>query len=267
MKIKENAQFETISKLRPKYKKFVLSEDVLMTCRSIKVDDIYENMINDYPSGYGKHMCSILKLLPNRECILYFPSNKNSLYNNIVFEYVKTDEGVVFTLNQLVGNTNTLVRTTQYFSFKDNTTNVNFQTNGINGIDEKLKLQLDEFYLNLFGNNYYTNTITDMIEFILKPMIFIELSGKNVKFIDIKSKNEYGNIFKPLHIKNQTKVDVVYVNSLWNVGSIGLGEFKVRGHFRLQPCGTGRGQIKLIFIEEFVKTHYIRRSTKELVLG
>jgi hypothetical protein len=265
MKIKENAQFETISKLRPKYKKFVLSEDVLMTCRSIKVDDIYENMINDYPSGYGKHMCSILKLLPNRECILHFPSK--SIYNDIVFEYVKTNEGVVITLNQLVGKSNILVRTIQYFSFSNNETKVIQETNGINGIDEKLKLQLDNFYLNLFGNNYFTNTITDMIEFILKPIIFIELSGKNVKFIDIKSKSEYGNIFKPLHIKNQTKVDVVYVNSLWNVGSIGLGEFKVRGHFRLQPCGIGRGQIKLIFINEFVKTHYIRRSTKELVLG
>jgi hypothetical protein len=265
MKIKENAQFETISKLRPKYKKFVLSEDVLMTCRSIKVDNIYENMINDYPSGYGKHMCSILKLLPNRECILHFPSK--SIYNDIVFEYVKTNEGVVITLNQLVGKSNILVRTIQYFSFSNNETKVIQETNGINGIDEKLKLQLDEFYLNLFGNNYFTNTITDMIEFILKPIIFIELSGKNVKFIDIKSKSEYGNIFKPLHIKNQTKVDVVYVNSLWNVGTIGLGEFKVRGHFRLQPCGIGRGQIKLIFIDEFVKTHYIRKSTKELVLG
>ena len=149
MKIKENAQFETISKLRPKYKKFVLSEDVLMTCRSIKVDDIYENMINDYPSGYGKHMCSILKLLPNRECILYFPSK--TIYDNIVFEYVKTDEGVVLTLNQLVGKTNILIRTTQYFSFKDNTTKVNFQTNGVNGIDEKIKIQLDDDSIKEFG--------------------------------------------------------------------------------------------------------------------
>jgi len=46
-----------------------------------------------------------------------------------------------------------------------------------------------------------------------------------------------------------------------------LGEFKVRGHFRLQRCGVGNTEIKLIFIEEFVKTHYIRKSTKELVLG
>jgi hypothetical protein len=59
----------------------------------------------------------------------------------------------------------------------------------------------------------------------------------------------------------------VYVNSLWNVGTIALGEFKVRGHFRLQRCGVGNTEIKLIFIEEFVKTHYIRKSKKEQVLG
>ena len=265
MKIKENQLFETISSKKPKYKKFVLGNDVLLTCQSIKIDNVYQPMWDNNFDVYAKNMCSILKLLPNRECLLFYPSDKKSLYNNIVFEYVKNDNDVIFTHNQYIGGK--LFQSAQYFNLKTNEVRFLEKTNGVNGIDEKVRLGLDEYYFKLWGNNYACNILTDVIEFILKPMIFIELSGVNVKFIDIKSKSEYGNILKPIHVKNQTRVNVVYVNSLWNVGSIGLGEFKVRGHFRLQPCGTGRGQIKLIFIEEFVKTHYIRKSKKELVLG
>ena len=36
--------------------------------------------------------------------------------------------------------------------------------------------------------------------------------------------------------------------------------FSVKGHFRLQPCGTGRHQRKLIYIREFQKHGYVRRA-------
>lgn len=36
--------------------------------------------------------------------------------------------------------------------------------------------------------------------------------------------------------------------------------FNVRGHFRLQPCGRGRSERKLIYINEFKKNGYIRRA-------
>jgi len=265
VKIKDNVLFETISSKKPKFKKFVLGEDVLLTCQSIKIDNIYQPMLNNEFDVFAKNMCTILKLLPNRECLLYYPSDNQNLYSNIVFEYMKYDDGVVLIHNQyIIGK---LYQTYLYFNLETNEFKFLEETNCVEGIDEKDRLALDEFFFKLWGNNYTCNILTDVIEFILKPMIFIELSGANVKFIDIKSKSEYGNILKPIHIKNQTKVNVVYVNSLWNVGTIALGEFKVKGHFRLQPCGVNRSQTKLIFIDEFVKTQYIRKSKKELVLG
>jgi hypothetical protein len=55
------------------------------------------------------------------------------------------------------------------------------------------------------------------------------------------------------------------VDSLWNIKTIGIGEYKVSGHFRLQKCGVGLSEVKLIYIEDFVKTQYIRRSTRDIV--
>jgi hypothetical protein len=124
---------------------------------------------------------------------------------------------------------------------------------------------------NLFKGYGYENGFSDFVKesflVTLRTIIFIELSKEKVRLVDIKPKEKHGNFLKGTEIKNQTKITITKVDSLWNVKSICVGEFKVRGHFRLQKCGIGLSEVKLIYIDEFVKTQYIRKSTRDLVLG
>jgi hypothetical protein len=61
---------------------------------------------------------------------------------------------------------------------------------------------------------------------------------------------------------NDTPFPVTIVTSKWNITSIRNEGFAVSGHFRLQPCGTGRGNVKLVFIEPFTKNGYKRTAAK-----
>jgi hypothetical protein len=108
---------------------------------------------------------------------------------------------------------------------------------------------------------------TKIIHRLLPMLVFIDLSKENVKLSYIKPFSKSGDMVCGNYIKNETNIPIYRVDSLWNVKSINIGEFKVRGHFRLQPCGVGRSEVKLIYIDEFLKTQYVRKSTRELVFG
>jgi hypothetical protein len=131
----------------------------------------------------------------------------------------------------------------------------------------KLWYDLDVTFKKFGYENGFSDFVKDGFLYTLKSIVFIELSKEKVKLVDIKPKQKYGNFLKGTEIKNQTGITITKVHSSWNVKSISVGEFKVRGHFRLQRCGVGYSDVKLIYIDEFVKTQYIRKSTKELVLG
>ena len=65
---------------------------------------------------------------------------------------------------------------------------------------------------------------------------------------------------------NDTMLNNVYmVNASWNRIIVVEGDFKVSGHFRVQPHGAGRKDYKLIWINEFTKGSFIRRAGKEIV--
>jgi hypothetical protein len=119
---------------------------------------------------------------------------------------------------------------------------------------------------SLFEDEHFT--ITDFLLtqhfLIIKYIIFIELSKDNVSYKTILPKSKVGHILKGDLFKNETKHSITQVDSLWNIESVNIGEFKVRGHFRLQRCGVGFSEVKLIYINEFKKTHYIRTRTRDL---
>lgn len=52
---------------------------------------------------------------------------------------------------------------------------------------------------------------------------------------------------------NDTKYKIISAFKNWNVKDIPKTPFSVRGHYRLQPCGAGRKEIKKIFVKEHVK--------------
>jgi hypothetical protein len=59
-------------------------------------------------------------------------------------------------------------------------------------------------------------------------------------------------------IRTTQKID--YLDCSWYTTIIRNEGFNVRGHFRLQPCGKGKQDKKLIYIHEFRKHGYIRRA-------
>lgn len=63
---------------------------------------------------------------------------------------------------------------------------------------------------------------------------------------------------------NSIGYPVKYIDSRWVREIIRTEGFKVRGHFRLQPCGEGRADKKLIYIHEYQKNGYHRRSGKDM---
>lgn len=62
---------------------------------------------------------------------------------------------------------------------------------------------------------------------------------------------------------NNSKLNITFCDTLWKQ-RINVDGFKVRGHFRLQPCGEKREKRKLIWIEEFEKQGYNRKATVEM---
>ena len=69
---------------------------------------------------------------------------------------------------------------------------------------------------------------------------------------------------KELHVGtkyiNETKSNVEILDSTWFTTIVKSDGFKVRGHFRFQPCGEGLVNKKLIWISDFEKTGYTRTA-------
>jgi hypothetical protein len=90
----------------------------------------------------------------------------------------------------------------------------------------------------------------------------LELTPITYNFID--GKKTY-NPNKSEKITNETNKRFIMVNTNWNVETISLCDIRVRGHWRLQPYGSGRSQYKYIYIQPFEKGITRRLPQKELV--
>jgi hypothetical protein len=258
MKIKNTQLMELVSKRHTNtHKKLVLTKKILIEVQKVKID--YGTWIEKDWNVYVKNMIEVLKTLPNRDTVLFYPD-----MNNQVFEYMKNDDGLICVVNFFHGNS--VVEFKMLFDFTDNTLSHLMTEMGKKEISLEMSIGLNK-YSGYFKQSIEEFMFSQINEFIIKPMIFIEKSETRVKLIDIKPSEKYGDIFKNNNIINKTNNTFTFVDSLWNVGIISLGEFIVRGHFRLQRCGVGYSEIKLIYIDTFTKDHYIRKSTREMVFN
>lgn len=98
-------------------------------------------------------------------------------------------------------------------------------------------------------------------------LTFLTLSEDKLKYVDFKPNERKGSKKFGNLVQNNTNFRITHVKSDWNTTKIYNGITKVRGHFRLQPCGKGRNDVKLIFIEEHVKTLYVKKSVKDSILN
>lgn len=109
--------------------------------------------------------------------------------------------------------------------------------------------------------NVQNDHLKEVVEQWVKMLVFIQFSDPKIEILQAGRK--YGkNRFEK--IKNESKNNYIVVNSKWNTTVLRTEGFKVSTHFRLQPCGKGMKDRKLILIDEFEKSGYVRRSGKEI---
>lgn len=116
-----------------------------------------------------------------------------------------------------------------------------------------------EFGFDLDNDKYHApNTQNAIFNRIAKIITFIELGDIETVYLPAgrnngKSKKSGGKI------TNTTEFNVYVVDTSWNKLIIRTEGFGVMGHFRLQPCGPGHVDRKLIWIDSFEKHGYVRK--------
>jgi len=108
------------------------------------------------------------------------------------------------------------------------------------------------------GKLYALTSEQNLCRQFLQLLLFIELSEIEYLHLDAQKKI-HSNLVPAGKIKNETTVPIKMVTSLWNI-DLTVGPFGVRGHLRIQPCGVGRKNYKLVYISEYTKSGYHRKA-------
>jgi len=93
---------------------------------------------------------------------------------------------------------------------------------------------------------------------IMKVLVYIFLSDIDIKILPVNGDN--GLSRAEGKVRNETTTPIKLVTEKWNTLTVRVGDFGVRGHMRLQPCGPNREQRRLIYIAPFLKHSYKRRN-------
>lgn len=121
-----------------------------------------------------------------------------------------------------------------------------------------------EFGFDISDDGYYfTGKNVELFNKITKIITFVELGDVEVVMLE-KGRNN-GKSKKGGKVTNGSNFTVYVVDSSWNQLIIRTDGFAVMGHFRLQPCGSGLIDRKLIWINAFEKHGYKRRPKAEII--
>ena len=99
----------------------------------------------------------------------------------------------------------------------------------------------------------------------VKLLLFIELTEPTIEIVKDNQKIKLDDSWEKSmdgKVKNESGVNVILVNTMWNKVIINDSGFSVKGHIRIQPYGPGRTLYKPIWIDEFQKSGYIRGIEK-----
>lgn len=77
--------------------------------------------------------------------------------------------------------------------------------------------------------------------------------------IKIVSGNGYSTL-NGITYKNSNRRSITVLDSSWYTSIVRAEGFMVNGHLRMQPCGVGNTQRKLIYIDSFMKHGYVRKA-------
>lgn len=122
-------------------------------------------------------------------------------------------------------------------------------------VDEQegdVSFTLDAIPVDRIGKNGAVQLAT-----FIRLLLFVELSDINIEVLE---PNQKTGTRKTGKVVNQSKTNIVVVDSKWNTVSVRTESFLVNGHWRMQPCGVGKRERRLIWIDTFEKKGYVRRK-------
>ena len=122
------------------------------------------------------------------------------------------------------------------------------------------KFNLDSGVLSYPEQEYDEVFEATMMRFV-RLLIFTELS--ELELVTLAPERSIGARRDGKYV-NETKSDIVIVDSTWNKMIFRTTGFAVSGHLRLQRHGKGRNDVKLIYIEEFEKHGYVRKAKSNI---
>jgi hypothetical protein len=159
----------------------------------------------------------------------------------VCYDVVNTGHGISVKVIYFYGN-----MVTSYYSCDDITgQGVGWMSSHIIPAEEQTKIGMGGTWASLVIE------VTLMLNFLKYAQIETKMLPANKKVKDIACK-----------YVNQTDYNIEYVNSTWFTNLVKSNGFKVRGHFRLQPCGVGMRDHKLIWISDFQKQGYTAPARK-----
>jgi hypothetical protein len=173
---------------------------------------------------------NVLRSLPNRKDIVMISERE-------CFKYMKTDTELFVTMNY---------RDKDYKQYDSPTYLVYLYINLVTG-----KVVHDNFDYKLGKEITHEDILRNVYDLFIVVTTYLELTP--ITLMIINGGDKRGDIIRDNFIKNETKSSVIQVNSNWNVKTIRLGGFDVRGHYRLMLVGKGRTRYEYVFIRPYKK--------------
>lgn len=131
----------------------------------------------------------------------------------------------------------------------------------IKNLRAELNEDKKELY-NMYVSDY--NKKHNETRLCLQAFIFIHFA-KVMDTTRISQDNDFRSFSDRLKNRPLTQSNIIRVDTRYDETLNVINPFSVKGHYRNQPCGTGRTETKLIYIDDFMKKGYTRLATKEKI--
>lgn len=188
----------------------------------------------------------VLRSLPNRTDLIMIDEN-------FVVKYKKTNEFVDLL----------------FFNIDEKKEYIKYKYIQFDLINEKTFPEIDEKQLLFYDDNDireggdFSEDVILMWKKFLSVITFLELTPTILLIVNGGEKK--GDIMRDNFIKNESKSTVIQVNSNWNIKTVRIGGFDVRGHYRLMLVGKGRTRYEYVFIKPY-KKGIIRRLPQKVTV-
>lgn len=182
-----------------------------------------------------------------RKDILSRKSEGVLLYDNMTYCYFISPLGkgdFVLTYFRFAKHQDGYVVLTGYVSMS--------KIDGVDGLSHYISSEMDSS-----GLGYQDMAFEYLVE-LTAILNFIKYAEVETKHLKPKSRT------KDIDCKyiNDTDLNITTLDSKWFTTLVKSDAFKVRGHFRLQACGEGMKERKLIWINDFQKEGYTAPARK-----